>query len=100
MSVLMYGAETWALRAKHVRHLTVLPQQMRADHFRFQQWEQRLTTKSLASNGLVHSRHHPAQEVQWLGHLGRMGDDRLPKNVQYCSGNCGRRDGPKCQETC
>ena len=42
-----------------------LPQQMRADHFRFQQWEQRLTSKLLASKfGMAWSiADHPAQEV-------------------------------------
>ena len=74
---------------EHVRHLTAFHNRCVRTILgvtRFQQWEQRLTSKSLASKFgmawsiadiILHKR------LQWLGHLGRMEDDRLPKKVLF-----------------
>ena len=83
LSVLMYEAETWTLKAEHVRHLTTFHNRfVSLAVTRYQQWEQRLTSKALA-NGFGMGWSIPDiitdRRLQWLGHLGHMEDERLPK---------------------
>ena len=86
VSVLMYGEETWTLKAEHVRRLTTFCVRTILGVTRFQQWEQRITSKSLANKfGIAWSIADIIldRRLQWLGHLGRMEDKRLPKQVAF-----------------
>ena len=52
LSVLMYGAETWTLKAENVRRLTTFHNRCVRTILgvtRYQQWEQRLTSKALVN---------------------------------------------------
>ena len=80
--MMMYGAETWTLRPEHVKRLHNRCMLTILEFTMFQQWEQRLTSKSLASKlaiGRSIANIILDSTLQWLGHLGRMEDDRLPK---------------------
>ena len=78
LSVLLYGAETWALKAEHVRRLTTFHNRCVRTILgvtRYQQWQERLRSKALASRfsmewsipDIIMDR-----RLQWLGHLGHM----------------------------
>ena len=89
LSVLLYVAETWVLKAQHVKCLnsfhnccirTIL------SVTRYQQWRERRRSAHLASTfGMQQliSDFVMEQSLRWLGHLGRMGNDRLPKKLLF-----------------
>ena len=102
LTVLLCGAEAWAVKARHRRPLESFHRQCVRSILgipRLQQWEGRLATQELATRlgmrdsiGDCLSRHH----LRWLGHLSRMDDDRLPKQILFVEGIASRpRHGPK-----
>ena len=53
---------------------------------RFQQWQERLTTKALAERFGMHLTIADVimeQWLKWLGHVGRMDEERLPKKLMF-----------------
>ena len=93
----MYGAETWVLKAKHVRRLNSFHKRCIRTILgvtRHQQWKERITSKHLAST--FHMQQSVSDFViehrlRWLGHLGGMNNKRLPKKVLYGEQNKTRR---------
>ena len=89
LSVLLYGAETWVLKAQHVKRLNSFHNRCIRTILgvtRYQQWKERITSAHLASTfGMQQliSDFVMEQRLRWLGHLGRMGNDRLPKKVLF-----------------
>ena len=89
LSVLLYGAETWVLKAQHVKRLNSFHNRCIRTILgvtRYQQWKERITSTHLASTfGMQQliSDFVMEQRLRWLGHLGRMGNDRLPKKVLF-----------------
>ena len=88
-TVLLYGAETWTVKAEHTRCLTTFHNRCVRTILgvsRYQQWQKRLSTRTLAGRfgidlsipDLVMDR-----RLQWLGHLGRMSEERLPKKMLF-----------------
>ena len=89
LSTLLYGAETWTLKALQVRRLNSFHNRCVRTILgvtRYQQWKERLTTRRLASvfgmqetiSDLVME-----QQLRWLGHVGHMDEERLPKRVLF-----------------
>ena len=89
LSVLLYGAETWTLKAQQVKRLNSFHNYCVRTILgvtRYQQWKERITTRSLSSafgmqqniSDLVMK-----QQLRWLGHVGRMDGERLPKRVLF-----------------
>ena len=75
---LMYGVEAWTLKVEHMTHLTTLHNHCVRTILgvtRYQQWEQRLTLKTLANR----------LRLQWLGHtcMAFMDDERMPKKMLF-----------------
>ena len=102
MSVLLYGAETWTLKAAHNHRLNVFHNQCVRTILgvsRFQQWKERLTTGNLADMfGMQQSIPDLVREqrLRWLGHVGRMDHDRMPKKLLFGELKKKRpRHGPK-----
>ena len=98
VSVLLYGAETWTLKAQHVRRLNSFHSRCVRTILgvpRYQQWKERITSKHLASAfGMRQSIPDliMEQQLRWLGHVGRMDKERLPKRVLF-GGKRGRATG-------
>ena len=89
LSILLYGAATWVIKAPELRRLTTF--HSRCVHSilgvsRYQQWRERITTKNLSE---TFGMQWPVcdfimeRRLCWLGHLGHMSDDRLPKQLLF-----------------
>ena len=89
LAVLLYGSETWVLKAQHTRRLNVFHNRcVRAilGVTRYQQWQERLTTQTLAERfGMTWTIPDVVTEhrLKWLGHVGRMDEGRLPKKLLF-----------------
>ena len=86
LAVLVYGAKAWA---EHVRRLTTFHNRCVRTILgvtRYEQWEQRLTSTTLANRfsmdwsgmDIIMDR-----RLQWLGHLGCMHGEKLPKKMLF-----------------
>ena len=89
LSVLLYGAETWALKAKEARKLNSFHNRCVRSILgvtRYHQWKERLTTRQLGEMfGMKMSILDIIleQRLRWLGHVGRMDETRLPKKILF-----------------
>ena len=89
VSILLYGAETWTLKAPDVRRLNSFHNRCVRTILgvtRFQQWQSRITSRRLSGQlGLYWSIADfiLQQRLKWLGHLGRMNSERLPKQLLF-----------------
>ena len=78
LSVLLYGAETWAIKAESVRRLSGFHNRCIRTILgvsRYQQWKERLTSRGLAvAFGMEETMVHRLmrQRLRWLCHLDRM----------------------------
>ena len=102
LPTLFYGAETWTVKASHLRRLntfhrdcirTILGVTCR------QQWEDKLSTAELAKRFGMEEEITDlprAYRMSWLGHVARMDSGRGPKNVLFSELTATRpRHGPK-----
>ena len=89
ISILLYGAETWTLKAPDVRRLTTFHNccvRTILGVSKFQQLQNHITTQQLSGQfGLYWSIADFVldQRLRWLGHLGCMSSDRLPKQLLF-----------------
>ena len=89
ISILLYGAETWTLKAPDVRRLVkfynhCVPTILGVS--KFQQWQNHITTQQLSGQfGLywLIADFVLNQWLWWLGHLGHMSGDQLPKQLLF-----------------
>ncbi|KAG8237103.1 hypothetical protein J437_LFUL015470 [Ladona fulva] len=93
LSVLLYGNECWILYQKHVRALEKSQQRrLRSilgirwqDHISNQEVLERANCKPMET---ILAQNH----LRWLGHVCRMTDERLPKQILYGELAQGRRN--------
>ncbi|XP_065182209.1 uncharacterized protein LOC135812918 [Sycon ciliatum] len=100
--VLLYGSETWTLKAPLLRRLDTSHRQCVRTILsvtRDQQWQEHLSSEDLAKPGGMPASLEEAiraNHLRWLGHLARMDDTRLPKQILFAEGTNKRpRHGPK-----
>ena len=85
----MYGVETWAPTQVLVRKLETFHRRCVrciTGIGRAVQWEKRITTTQLAERfGMRESISNllTLARLQWLGHVARMSDDRMPKRILF-----------------
>ena len=90
LSVLLYGAETWTIKAGSVRRLSGFHNRcirtiMGISRYQ-QQWKEHTSSRRLAAGfGMEETiadllMHH---RLRWLGHLARMEDHRMPKQLLF-----------------
>ena len=95
-------SETWTLKAPLLRRLDTFHRQCVRTILsvtRDQQWQEHLSSEDLAKrSGMPASLEEAirANRLRWLGHLARMDDTRLPKQILFAEGtNTRPRHGPK-----
>ena len=100
--MLLYGSETWTLKAPLLRRLDTFHRQCVRTILsvtRDQQWQEHRSSEDLAMrSGMPASLDESIHEnrFRWLGHLARMNDTRLPKQVLFAEvTNTRPRHGPK-----
>ena len=92
LSTLMYGAETWTLYQRHSRKLEAFHIQCLRrllgltwqDHVPYDTIYERTNTLSFASMFVK-------RQLTWVGHVIRMDEDRLPRQILYGQLHQGRR---------
>ena len=85
MSVLLYGAETWPVTKKDIRKLTTFQMRCLRDILGVTLWHKRRNVDILRE-----TEEHPIEQqlrqkrLQWFGHLQRMPDHRIQKQILRC----------------
>ena len=89
LSTLLYGAETWTVKANSVRRMRGFNNHCIRSTLgvsRLQQWKERIASRKLAETiGMTESiaeilkGHH----LRWLRHVARMEDSRMPKQLLF-----------------
>ena len=88
-SILLYGAETWMLKAPDVHRLTVFHNRYARTILgvsQFGQWEECFTSQHLSVQfGMpwLIADYILERRLQWLGHLGCMDEQRAPKQLLF-----------------
>ena len=85
MSVLLYGAETWPVTQHDVRQLKTFQMRCLRDIVGVTLWDMRRNADILEETGELPVEVQLRQRrLQWLGHVQRMPDHRLQKQVLRC----------------
>ena len=94
MSVLLYGAETWPVAQQDIRKLKTFQMRCLRDVLGVTRWNMLRNTEVLERTGELPVEDQLRQRrLQWLGHIWRMPDNRIQKQVLKCRPS-GRRRPP------
>lgn len=90
ISTLLYGCETWTLYRQDIKKLEHFHQQKLRSIMKIK-WEDHITNISVLEKAGVNSieAHIVGHRLRWTGHILRMNDDRLPRQMLYselCTG--------------
>ena len=89
LSVLLYGAETWSIKAESVRRLNGFHNHCIRTIMgvtKQQQWRERISSRQLAAEfGMEETMAEILMKhrLRWLGHLARMESHRMPKQLLF-----------------
>ena len=89
LSALLYGAETWTVKADSLRRMRGFHNRCIRSMLgvsRLQQWKQRITSRELAETiGMTESMTEILRRhwLRWLGCVARMDDSRMPKQLLF-----------------
>ena len=94
MSVLLYGAETWPVTQQDIWKLIMFQMRCLRDVLGVTRWNMLRNTGILERTGVLPVEDKLKQRrLQWLGHIWRMPDNRIQKQVLKCRPS-GRRRPP------
>ena len=84
VSTLLYGSETWTLHAGQERRLNSFHMRCLRRIFNIN-WQDRISNNAVLERAGVPSLHTLLKQrrMRWLGHLVRMEDGRIPKDLLY-----------------
>jgi hypothetical protein len=89
LAILLYGSETWVLKKKQIGNLENFHRRCMRGILgitRGQQWEQRIKTSEIKEKvGMSESMDDIIRQrrMRWLGHVARMGEERIPKRMLF-----------------
>ena len=88
LSTLLYGCESWAVKATDTRRLSVFHNRCARfilDVSKSEQWNEHLSNAVTLERAGLRSvvEMLRTRRLRWLGHVGRMSDDRIPKCVLF-----------------
>ena len=93
LSVLLYGCETWMAYARHIRYLD------RFHHLCLRrilgiQWSDRVPNTAVLRRAGIDGIEAMLMlhQLRWLGHVRRMSDERIPKQLLYGQLRTGKRN--------
>ena len=94
VSVLLYGSESWSTYARHERKLNAFHMRCLRNILGIT-WRDKVTNEAVLAHTGSKSMFQTlkVRRLRWLGHLRRMPDGRLPKDILYrelCAGSRGR----------
>eukprot|EP00117_Sycon_ciliatum_P044457 scpid56614/ scgid2102/ len=87
-NTLVYGCESWAVKATDTRRLSVFHNRCARfilDVSKSEQWNEHLSNAVILERAGLRSvvEMLRTRRLRWLGHVGRMSDDRIPKCVLF-----------------
>ena len=84
MSTLLYGSETWVLHARHEKRLNVFHMRQLRRILKIS-WKDRVTNNATLERAQLPSMFTLLKQrrMRWLGHVARMEDGRIPKDLLY-----------------
>jgi len=92
ITTLLYACETWTIYARHAKklnhfHMTCLRKIMNI------KWQDKIPDTDVLERAKLPSIFTLLQksQVRWAGHVSRMSDERLPKQLLYGELSCGKR---------
>lgn len=93
LSTLLYGCETWACRRDHIRTLDTF----HLNHLRFilkVKWQDMIPNTEILEKCKLTGIEAMiiTHQLRWAGHVHRMGDDRIPKQIMLSQLDRGTRD--------
>jgi len=89
MSTLLYGSETWVVKSPGLKRLEGFHNRcvrITLGVSRAKQWKERITSRELAGSFGMSEKMVEVigkYRCRWLGHLARMGNDRIPKQLLF-----------------
>ena len=85
MSTLLYGAETWPVTKKDIRKLTTFQMRCLRDILGVTLWHKHRNADILTETGELPVEHQlRLKRLQWFGHVQRMPEHRVQKQVLRC----------------
>ena len=98
LPTLLYASETWTIHARHTKQLNSF-HMSRIRKILHIKWQEKLADTEVLNLANIPSIYTLLQksQVRWAGHVVRMPDNRLPKQLLYGELKTGKRDraGPK-----
>ena len=93
LTTLLYGSETWTLHKKHLKQLEVFHMRCLRSILRIR-WQDKITNLEVLQRADLSSIEAMVlkSQLRWTGHVIRMNEERLPKQLLYGELTTGKRN--------